>query len=254
MSDLSLGIALQIFQLSLQIFWGGEDEGPSYAFLSDLTIPWFMYALAEFEIILWVVRDIDKRKLLICSAVFTCFVGYDPSIRDLLQLSCLIVFLPFYLAGTMISPERLREKLRRRKIAAFIGAIVLLIWASACFKIPGLYSLRPLFTGRNPFSKRFLPYGALYRLACMSITSIASMAFLCIIPDRRLPVVTECGRRTLQVYFYHGLILEILWHYGVGPMLMDTPSGKLLWIFIGVAVALVSFTKFFTYPTRWLRF
>ena len=209
---------------------------------------------AGYEIFMWAVKDIDRKKLLICSIIFACFVGYDPSIGDYLQLSRSIVFMPFYLAGTMLSPETLRKTLKRKKEFAYIGALILLLWGLACLKIPKLYSLRPLFTGRNPFSKKFLPWGCLYRLACMVITTLTSLGVLCLVPTKKIPALSEFGRRTLQVYFYHRAVCDILWRYGLGPMLMDNPSGKLVWIALAVATALLTSTKLFAYPIRWLRF
>lgn len=251
-SYLSIGIALQIFRIILPILWGKAK--PTYAFLSEVSVPWFMYVLAGYEIFMWAVKDIDRKKLLICSIIFACFVGYDPSIGDYLQLSRSIVFMPFYLAGTMLSPETLRKTLKRKKEFAYIGALILLLWGLACLKIPKLYSLRPLFTGRNPFSKKFLPWGCLYRLACMVITTLTSLGVLCLVPTQKIPVLSEFGRRTLQVYFYHRAVCDILWRYGLGPMLMDNPSGKLVWIALAVATALLTSTKLFAYPIRWLRF
>jgi fucose 4-O-acetylase-like acetyltransferase len=78
-----------------------------FSLLSDSGLPWFMFALAAFQFLMYIFRNTNKVFLLAAFVTLACFVGYDTSIGDYLYLSRIIVFFPFYLLGTMLPPRKL---------------------------------------------------------------------------------------------------------------------------------------------------
>ena len=101
--------------------------------LSDPTIPWFFFVLAAFYLITWVSRPIDRKFLLTMSVLLACFAGYDQTVGDFLYLSRTLVFFPYFLLGTMVSRDRLEDRLKNRSwILLIASAAILLLWAYLC--------------------------------------------------------------------------------------------------------------------------
>ena len=212
--------------------------------------PWYMFAFAVFIATTYLLRNINKKFLLAASLFIACFAGYDTSIGDYFMLSRIIVFYPFYLLGTMVSREKL-EAFARGKTKAVISAAVICAWAAICvFCIDNVYMLRPLFTGRNHFPEEIYNFGFLYRLLTYAMSLIFGLALICLTPNKRFPLVTETGRRTLQIYFWHLPILFIIAGFGVADSLCPTPLGKLIWLFMGVALTYLTSLKCFSFPTQ----
>lgn len=132
-----------------------------FSLLSEEYIPWYMFALAFYIVISHVLRNVDKRLLLIMSVLLSCFAGYDDTVGVFLTLSRIIVFYPFFLLGQMCSYEGLAA-LCRKPALRVTGAAVLIAWAAACVLLrEKLFPLRPLLLGRHPYSvsEEFLPWG-----------------------------------------------------------------------------------------------
>lgn len=221
----------------------------SFSLLSDTGIPWYMFVLSIYILISFLTRKIDKKFILLFSIMLACFSGYDSSIGDYLYLSRAIVFYPFFVLGQMVNRETLLNITRNKglKITSFI---ILFVWLLACiFLLKNVYVLRPLFTGRNPFSinEIFIKWGFLYRILCYIITFFIGFSIICIVTDKKLPIITSFGKRTLQVYFWHFPILILLTKYIV-PILYLTRIGKLIWLLCGVILTFIFSLKLFKFP------
>ncbi len=81
------------------------------------------------------------------------------------------------------------------------------------------------------------------------------IAIISLIPNRKIPVVGTVGTRTLQIYFWHRLILYILTFSGITDKLIkNVPSGW-IWIYLAIAVILpfVLSVKVFGVPLTLLK-
>lgn len=224
-----------------------------FSLLSEEYIPWYMFALAFYIVISHVLRNVDKRLLLIMSVLLSCFAGYDDTVGVFLTLSRIIVFYPFFLLGQMCSYEGLAA-LSRKPVLRVTGAAVLIAWAAACVLLrEKLFPLRPLLLGRHPYSvsEEFLPWGGIYRLFCYALAVPVGFAVICVTPSRRIPLVTLVGQRTLQIFFWHWPIVRLLNPtLGIGRTLTLTLWGKLLWIACAAALAMLLGAKCFSFPTQ----
>lgn len=221
----------------------------SFSILSDSDVPWYMFVLAIYIVISFLLRKIDKKFILLFSIMLACFAGYDSSVGDYLYLSRTIVFYPFFVLGGMINKETLLSVTRGKNIR-IISYIILFIWLLVCiFLLENVYVLRPLFTGRNPFSinEIFMKWGFIYRILCYVITFIVGLSVICIVTDKQLPIITLFGNRTLQVYFWHLPILIILTKY-IAPILSITKVGKLIWLLFAVILTFILSLKLFKFP------
>ena len=246
---ISVGFAAKILFVLTELILGGQVY---FKLLSDNGIPWYMFVLAIYVTVTYALRKVDKRFLLVFSIVLACFVGYDSSISDYLYISRAIVFYPFYLCGQLLSKEDIL-KINSNKICKAAGALIILVWLILSFtNADMLTELRPLFTGRNSFAvnELFKEWGLLYRALCYAITLLLSFALVCLASNRRLPVITEFGGRTLQVYFWHWPFVRLLQTAGVEEALMESSAGRAVWILIGVALTFILSTKPFSFPTK----
>ena len=247
-SFIFLGFAIKILLTLSKLLINGKA---SFSLLSDGGLPWFMFVMGAFYLISYLLRDADKRLVLLMSVLVACFVGYDSSIGDWLYLSRTVVFYPFFVLGEMTSPEKLTE-LNGKKILKAAGVAVLLIWGAVClFCIDDVYMLRPLFTGRNSFSVNpaFEKWGMLYRLLCYVITAVVSFYIICAVPSRKIPLVSDFGSRTIQVYFWHWPVVMIMEKTGLLTLLFSTPVGKLVAMLIGVVITFILSMKPFGFPS-----
>lgn len=246
---ISLGFLSKIVNFLAELLSAGKAE---FKFFSDMFLPWYMFVLAMFVFVSYLLRKIDKRFILLISVIVACFVGYDESVCDFLYISRFVVFYPFFVLGEMISKETLINLTRKKSLKIF-SLIIIAIWLILCFaKLDTVYILRPLFTGRNPFAANeiFLEWGCVYRLLCYVIALLISFAFVCLMPNVKIPLITDFGSKTLQVYFWHWPIVLLCVNTGVTEALFATALGKLIWLLLAVATTLLLSTKLFSFPTK----
>lgn len=242
--NLSLGYLLKINYFIVKAALG---QKPGFSVFSEHGVPWFMFALAAFLFLSYVVRKMDYKYILIMSVIVACFAGYDKSVGDFLILSRIFVFYPFYVLGILLQ-DKIRDGIKVAYVWKLAAAFLLILWAWICFRFDVMYELRSFFTGRNPFPAIYYPFGCLIRLCCYMISVVLGGAFICLIPNRRLPVISKFGTRTLQVYF---------WHYSVIYIMQDkldlaawnaVRAGKLTFLLSAIVLAFALSLDVFGYP------
>ncbi len=218
-------------------------------------LPWFMFALAVFYLLNYLFRNQNKLFVLGIAVVIAIFAGYDNTINTFLTLNRIITFYPFFLAGSMINRKSM-EKLFAKPALKITGLIIFAAWCVACFVfLDELKGIRPMFTGGNQYAVMPLPeYGGLYRMLTYIITSIVGLSFLFMIPTRRLGFITKFGERTIQVYFWHYVVIHIF----TGTQLQrefffGSSFGMVMWLLTGILVTFILSFKIFQYPTCWLQ-
>lgn len=246
---ISIGFALKITNFLVKYFLG---LNPSFSILSDGGIPWFMFAIAIFTLLAYILRNHNKTYILFFSILLACFAGYDKEIGDFLYLSRVIIFFPFYWLGTMIEQNRILEvKEKYNKLLFVFGIIILILWAYLCLvHLDLIYNLRHLFTGRNYFSNVVYQYGPFARLLCYFISTILSIAIIGIVPNKNMKNVTNCGKKTIQVFFWHYPIIYTIFTIFNFDILCDNMYGKLIFLEIAILVAIFLSNKIFSFPTK----
>lgn len=245
---ISLGYFLKAFLFFTKI---GLGKHPKFSLLAEDGVPWFMFALAAFTVLSYVLRDINKKYVLFLAVFIACLAGYDKSIGDFLCLSRIIVFFPFYHLGTMIDKEKLLS-LNHSSRHKLLGICIFTAGALICiFLLNQVYTLRPLFTGRNPFRTEWYPFGGILRLFYYAASLSIGYALICITPDKPIPLITNFGKRTLQVYFWHRPVLCVLSELGL-PQICVSISGKFVYLAIAVLLTFILSFRIFGFPTEHL--
>ena len=246
----SVGMLLKILLFVMQ---QGTEE---FQLLYESGIPWYMFVIAVYIVITYLLRNHNKKYILILNIVFACFVGYDQSIGDFLCLSKVIVFYPFYLSGALIDPERMVSFKKRHRWIYILAAAVFLLWGFLCFtRLDLFYRLRHLFTGRNPFNLELVPHGALARAFCYMISAVVSLALIILCPNKKIPVISKMGTRTLDVYFWHWPLFLVLDHFlHITELWSAGWTGKIIYLMIPMMISVVlALDDPISYPLKIIR-
>ena len=221
---------------------------PEFRLFYEAGIPWYMLAMAVFIGFTYLTRNVNHTVVLICSIIVACIAGYFPQIGDTLSLSRILVLYPFYRAGVMTDRDKLKE-LHGNTVFRIVSLVITLGFLFCCFRYRYIiYNLRTYFTARNSYGPDSNNLGALIRLLAYAISSVTGLAFLGCCPERKLPVITEFGTRTLQIYFWHRPVLYYLVYLGIGKELCMTRAGQAAWMLIAVAVTFILGLKPFAFP------
>ena len=186
-------------------------QNPRFRPLTGLDgLPWFMFAMAAFWALTYFLDGFGRKKVLLLSLIPPLISGFFPVIHDAFALSRIIVYYPYFLAGSLIRPSGLIE-LRKNKTFRFTGITILILWFLFClFAVNYAAALRHLFTGRNPYNPAYFPFGPFLRLFCYALTSAVSAGIISLVPENRIPLISEYGKRTVQVYFWSTAFHKIL--------------------------------------------
>lgn len=164
---------------------------------------WFLWAITFYIIITPLIRKFKILPLLLFSIILAAFVGYDKNIGDQFQLSRIIIFFPFYLIGYGLKNEK--DKLisfSDKRWVRIISLIFLLIFLYICLNyLDYIYSFRGIFTGRHSFQaikNMTCTYNT--RIIAYLISFIIGFSVLSLSPNKKLPIISKCGTRTLQIY------------------------------------------------------
>lgn len=223
---------------------------------SNLNGPdWFMLALAVYAAAMPLLQKIDSRLVLAMSLLLGLFSGYADEINTFLSLSRIIVFFPFFVAGTMVDGEKLARVLHRLPLRILGGALIL-AWTVIVAKFGDtIWFFKFLFTGSTPFSslpEDFVKYGCVMRGFTYVLSGLLCLSLIAVIPDKKLGFLSVCGSRTIQVYFWHlpcVLAVHTVDYAFFDSSLAREPWGYITGILIAVLLALVLSLKPFSIPT-----
>ncbi len=225
--------------------------------LSNSGLPWFMLVMSYYVVVTWLLRDLNPCFSLFMAFVAGLFSGCDAQVGDMLALSRAIVFYPFYLYGNYLAKHS--SLLQRKNIPHVVGILILLIWFVLCFyKTDIFYLLRPLFTGRNSFSAVGLGIeGVLVRLLCYTITTVVGVGLLLLAPEKKLPLFTRCGKRSLQIYVLHIPLRNAAVKFLPLEAILSSPAPaharEMLYLLAVMALVFLLSCDLFEVPLRYLK-
>ena len=235
-----ISFLILFYALKLTIFLIGIPfgSGRKFYFFTEGGIPWYMFAMAAFLCLIYILRRVSPKILFPVSIGLSLLVGFFPQELDVLCLSRILVFFPYFLLGYYMNSEKLAEFTRSPKLR-IISACILAGFIVLCFAArPFLYEFRPLIGAKSTYySLPIWPLGPFYRLVQYAFASLLSLAFISILPNRKL-FFSYLGAATLPIYFLHRPILYIFMDSGFGDWLSDSFGIVGLGIFLLIAVVL----------------
>lgn len=219
---LILGYVAKLLRTSVSYVMEGRVR---FFLLSEGGLPWYMFAMAAFYGLAWLLRWCDFRLVELASLALSLWAGTVPDIGDFLCLSRIIVFFPFFWLGHALSPKYVISFFAHKGVRVACVA-VLVAAAYCCYRWSDeLFPYRSLFLGRYGYAAcdvegctwvtRLLGYG---------VSLVMGAAVMGVVPQGRIPVVSTLGSRTLWVYLLHYQVLELLAYAGLTKWLTHGPE------------------------------
>lgn len=229
-----------------------RQTAPIFYVFSENGLPWYMFVLAFYIFVTYVFRNIDKKYLILISIVAACIAGYNVNIGNFLCLSRIIVFYPFYLIGQYISTDNIL-KLNKNRILKLLSIVIVTICIVMYFiYYDDLIVLKPLFTGKHSYfvNDLFVTYGPLYRLLMYFISCSLSVFIVCLIPNRFHSLLSNIGKNTLQIYFWHYIFLYILIDTRIMNYIFSLSEGGTIWFLCSIITTVILSLKIFRVPVK----
>lgn len=235
-----------IYFMKITIFYLSIQFNYNYTFelLSGSEVYWYLSVVIIYTLMTPIISKIRFSYLFIFSIMVGLFVGYDSSINDYLYLSRAVVFFPFYLLGYHYSNNK--DKILNvcnNKLLKWIAGSIIILFIYICIKhLDNIYKYRMLFTGKNPYSY-FTSFTCTYkdRLFTYLISFIIGFCLLCIIPKTKIKIISNMGRRTLQVYTLHQQFILIMAGTGLFTLLEDNFGNDFIYLYLLIAIMLTFF-------------
>lgn len=249
----SLGFLYKIVSFLIDRLNG--DSQYIFNLLADSGLAWFMFVLAIYTFALSLLKDQNKKFILIGSIILACFIGYDKSIGDFLYLSRAIIFFPFYLLGTMIKSFDILEFKRKYPLLKVVALLIFIAWGILCItKVNTLYGLRYMFSGRHPFPDGIVSFGPIVRLACYIISAVLGLSLILLATSKKIKWISNFGKNTINVYFWHLNLFYIFKSFiDFNSIYSSFSFGFLLYITATIVVTVILSTKIFNFPINILK-
>ena len=183
------------------------NEPFNYNFISFSSASWYLFTIALYNISLPIIKNFKKQYVIAFSVLFSLYVGYIVSVKDLFIASRTIVFYPFFLLGYYSTIEDVKKVVKPKYFLVSLLGVITIFLLFYFFK--DLYVLRGLFTGRNSYRAIFGNYyifGGFIRFIYYIASLITMIMIMNIVPKCKM-FFSKYGARTLQIYILQMFVL-----------------------------------------------
>lgn len=213
----------------------------SFKLLSDNSVSWYIFATAFHIMIAHLLRNCKPWKVLLASIIVAILIGCVKEIGNILVMSRIIVFFPFFYLGCILNPAVVLKWANKPWVRICSAVFLVTLFTIFYLALDASYTLRYLFTGNHPYYNIFgtnYLLGGLLRTLAIAISVVSSFAVLSLIPSKRIPVITQCGSRTLTIYALHRPVQYIIGLTFFYETFQDTLPKFLIPILLGYAIIL----------------
>ena len=228
--------AYVIFVVVIQLVYAFFDyrKFSEINFLRQSGAPWYMFAMTAWYLLIPVLRKVKPIYVFAVSIPLALIVGFFDIIGDVLCLSRILVFGPFFFLGFYMDKDTLaivrNPKLRLPVVtlAILLSTFFLKFGADIKDEMEMVYQNIPYSELDNYWT------GPLVRLFFMAAALVMSWAIMFFIPGKKTQF-SYIGQRTMPIYMLHRIIRDILKFCGLYDYL-DEVSAFTLPLLICLAI------------------
>ena len=184
---------------------------------------WYLIAMIAWRLSIDVISKIKYAQPL--SVLLALFVGFCPEVGDVLAMSRIVAFYPFFLWGYRFSRESM-QKYGEIKAAKKLCIGFALMAASAGAGV--LAGQMLTLTDANLTMEPYTGWEELaVRVVMFVISTAAIFMLLTITTDRKLPLITMAGRNSLSVFLLHR-IFPLVYIKLIAAVFGEAPSAVII--------------------------
>ena len=157
--------------------------------------------------------------------------GFARWVDDILVISRVLCFAPFFFAGCLCDRTKMDAALRAPGVLPrVIAAGCLAATAAAVHLFPSVVVLRRLLTAHDSYASlgKLAVWGPGLRLVWYAVAVALSLCVLLLVPHQR-SWMSIAGQRTLQIYLWHLFTLRFLSGVGFENMVVEWRQQGNLW-------------------------
>ena len=184
--------------IKCSIYGGFSLLRPSYA-------NWFLIGLIVWYFTLPAISKFKPKWTIAITVVFAVIIGTDPHANDILQLSRVIGFFPFFLLG-YYTPKDFSAKLQSNKFRIIQAVIFILGIAAYLFIFNDFISTGILHSHKSYSAMHYtIAQGMTLKIWWYVFAALMSFGVLSIIPRKKY-FFSKLGARTLPIYIIHTIL------------------------------------------------
>ena len=245
-----LSIVLNYYRVLTQRPWNPSLEFHLFRYNN---VSWYLFTLFVLFLASFYLKRLHAAIALFLALCTSLLIGYIDGLGAWLALYRIGNFLFYFFLGYVVDPSKFKEFIEKRPVKALSG-VIMAGFLIICYKYPReLYVYRKLITGANSYADTNVGAGMFawtYRLVNIVLVLIIVTAFFSLVPSERIKLVTETGRRTLAIYFWHLGLVEIIVHNDVFKTFIAINNKQLLAGFIvsSAVIILILRCRVFSIP------
>lgn len=219
-----------------------------------LTVPkfslWYLLALFVWKVATPYVKKIPHYFLL--SVVLGLAIGLVPEVGAFLSIARILVFYPYFLAGTLLDRELLMEARKKPyrviSISGILAFIVFLVTAADSVGLRLSY-----FYGKTSYVQmgQTAAEGIFVRLLCYGIGFFFTYAFAILMTEKKT-IFSMLGSATMPIYLFHGLTYKFFEHStNILEQVNTIPESALLILFCVLLAFALTWKPFAIYTNAY---
>ena len=168
---------------------------------------WYILALVFWRAMIGLTGKV--RGIFWISLAVTLVLGYWSEFTNVLALRRTLGFFVFFAAGYLLDREKMDAFLARRKpVLMVISAVFVLAAAAAAFWAVQHFGITDSMCMMAGYKK---PRDILLRLLILAIAAGSVIGMMLVVPNRKIPLLSQIGKNSLLVYLGHRFITIIFY-------------------------------------------
>ncbi len=244
-------ISFMLIGILLKIVLALVSKKITFNLFVTQNIPWYLFALSVFYIIAYFLENANLFKVIFINILLFNLVIFDKNVNHTFCLARIIAFLPYFLIGIIIKKHKQEVLLMYdmyKNIFRAISVFILVIWADICFNhislIKVLRKFIPAHADYTGVEQYFYLKTVAFIICLMLIFAIGVL-----MPKKKIPLLSYIGTKTLQIYFWHNIIRNILMRFNVNKIVSNE-----VWLLLSIATFFICSFDIFKYPIEFFTY